>query len=76
MKIKQFAADIYAGGKLPKRAQKMEDLHYKAIQLIQKQINKHRRDLELERVQPADVKRVIEKIRLLEYIMRVLKNEK
>ena len=54
----------------------MEDLHYKAIQLIQKQINKHRRDLELERVQPADVKRVIEKIRLLEYIMRVLKNEK
>ena len=76
MKIKQLAADIYAGGKLPRGAHKMEDLHYKAIQLIQKQINKHSRDLELERVQPADVKRVIEKIRLLEYIMRVLENEK
>lgn len=76
MKIKQFAADIYAGGKLSRRVQKMEDFHYKAIQLIQKQINKHSRDLELERVQSADEKSVIETIRVLEYIMRVLENEK
>lgn len=76
MKIKQFAADICAGGKLPRRAQKMEDLHYKAIQLIQKQIDKHCYNLDHGKVQSADEKRVTEKIRLLEYIMRVLKNEK
>lgn len=52
------------------------DTHSKAIDLIQKQIDKHRHNLRHGIVQPADVDRVSEKVRLLEYIMRVLKNEK
>ena len=47
----------------------------KAEKLISRQINKHRQNIRRGWVQPADVARVEEKIRVLEYILEVLNNE-
>lgn len=45
----------------------------KAIKYLEREITRNKRNLEIGRVQPADVERVKEKIQVLEYIfMKVI----
>lgn len=41
----------------------------KAIKYLKREISRNKRNLEIGRVQPADVDRVKEKIQVLEYIL-------
>ena len=49
--------------------EKGKEMQDKAIKYLEREISRNKHNLEIGRVQPADVDRVKEKIRVLEYIL-------